>query len=270
MYSVCIPFSCDPNKAKSLRLTIRSILAQSIKPSQIIISLNGHDYGEYKKQLCNWFPNVQVVLAIDKINNVSYARNTAAKLCTSEYIMFVDDDTLAGGVSSIKKIIDQASAFDFACGAKRLWSQSNWSASITEIDQISHITTVLSNISFEPLNINRKSGKQKLSNYSFIGNFGMVSKKIYEEIDGFDETFEGWGYEDADLIQKLLHNNARFLLLDAIGVKCYHLSHEADKSNIENNIDIYNEKIKLRGLKYNINHLFGVFENDGFSLTSSL
>lgn len=39
-------------------------------------------------------------------------------------------------------------------------------------------------------------------------NFG-VSRVDFYAVNGYDETFEGWGHEDADLFIRLLHNNVK-------------------------------------------------------------
>ena len=34
-------------------------------------------------------------------------------------------------------------------------------------------------------------------------------KKDFIAVNGFDEAFEGWGYEDSDLVIRLIHNGVK-------------------------------------------------------------
>ena len=168
----------------------------------------------------------------------------------------------------MENIMRHRSSFDFACGARRLWTTPGWENNISELDPISYLSTVLEKISFEPINIDRATGKQRLSNYSFIGNFGVISVEAFLNSGGFDEDFNGWGYEDADLMQELLCTGSRFLFLRNLNITCFHLSHHTDKKNVKKNINLYNKKCQFREKIFHINHLFGVFEEDGYSLIS--
>lgn len=270
MYTVCLPTDCDPNKLRSLRLTIRTLKAQSMPPGEIIISTNAIDSINFVDEILETFPDLEIVDSSGKILNASYARNNAAQNSKFEHILFIDDDTLIGNVHFMKLIMSNVDAFDFACGARRLWAPSNWEQTILELDPIAYTVTVLNKLSIEPFNISRRSNKQRLSNYSFIGNFGIISRKAFEKSGGFDEDFNGWGYEDADLMQELLHQDNRFFLLKSLGVYCIHLSHYTDKAKVQENIRLYNDKCIKRGRRFEINHLFGLFENDGYHLVSSL
>jgi len=242
--------------------------SQSLPPSEIIISVNALDKSGFIDNLIEAFPELVIIDSTKKLGNISYARNNAVSKSKSKYVVFVDDDTILGNIQQMAIIFFNIEGFDFACGAKRLWAPNNWERNITELDPITHTMTILDAISIDPLNISRRNNMQRLSNYSFIGNFGIISKDTFNDAGGFDEKFIGWGYEDADLMQELLHRNKRFLLLNSLSIKCYHLSHHTDKTNVDNNIQLYNENADIRGRRFKINHLFGVFENDGYNLTS--
>ena len=264
MYTVCIATTAESSKHKSLRLTIKSICAQSMPPDEVIVAINRPRNEGLFQEMMLQSAHVKVIFADAKIGNVSHARNIAARSCKSEFIAFIDDDSLAGGIDVMKNLLSHSSSFDFSCGARRLWAPLNWEDSVSESNQITYNIDLLKHISIEPININRNNGKQKLSNYSFIGNFGLVRTRLFEEIGGFDENFTGWGYEDTDLMQELFHSNARYLNMRNVGASCIHLTHPIDKSNVASNINLYNEKIKKRGRQFSINHHFGLFENDGF------
>ena len=54
-------------------------------------------------------------------------------------------------------------------------------------------------------------------------NFG-VAWRDYEAVNGFDETFAGWGHEDADLVLRLHHQGLR-RKNGFLGTEVYHLWH---------------------------------------------
>lgn len=54
-------------------------------------------------------------------------------------------------------------------------------------------------------------------------NFG-VPWKDFEAVNGFDETFQGWGHEDADLVLRLHHHGSR-RKNGFLGTEVYHLWH---------------------------------------------
>ncbi|MFN2421155.1 MAG: galactosyltransferase-related protein [Gemmatimonadota bacterium] len=56
------------------------------------------------------------------------------------------------------------------------------------------------------------------------------------EVDGFDESYKGWGHEDADLVARLIHagihrKDARF------AIPVLHLWHpQVDRAGLEENV----------------------------------
>ncbi|MEG3617219.1 galactosyltransferase-related protein [Magnetovibrio sp. PR-2] len=249
-------------------MTIRGLLAQSLPPSEIIVSLNSKKTTPFRESLESLYPDIIFVEASEKLGNVSYARNMAAKNSRSDFILFIDDDTVIGKTTFMHSIFEHSSSFDFSCGAKRYWLQPNWGSEIAELDPVSHTMMVMKKLSIEPINLDRKTNRQKLSNFSFIGNLGVVSKQAFSSVGGFDENFNGWGYEDADLMQALFSKGQRFHLMAEHGVYCFHLSHSTDKSQVHRNIDLYKEKCRQRGRTFRLNHLLGVFEGDGYKAST--
>lgn len=65
-------------------------------------------------------------------------------------------------------------------------------------------------------------------------NFG-VWREDFEKVNGFDESFEGWGHEDADLVLRL-HNAGLVRLNGFFATEVYHLWHkENDRINESQN-----------------------------------
>lgn len=79
-------------------------------------------------------------------------------------------------------------------------------------------------------------------------NFG-IWRKDYEAVDGFDETFQGWGHEDADLVLRL-HNAGMVRKNGFFATEVYHLWHtEASRTEASINADRVRQRIKSRQVK---------------------
>ena len=76
-------------------------------------------------------------------------------------------------------------------------------------------------------------GMRKKSQFSWRGirscNFGLW-RRDYEAVDGFDETFVGWGHEDADLVLRL-HNSGVVRKNGFLATEVYHLWHKEASRN---------------------------------------
>jgi len=62
-------------------------------------------------------------------------------------------------------------------------------------------------------------------------NFG-VAWRDFESVNGFDETFSGWGHEDADLVLRLHHQGLR-RKNGFLGTEVYHLWHAEHSRSAE-------------------------------------
>ena len=76
-----------------------------------------------------------------------------------------------------------------------------------------------------------------------------VWKKDFYEINGFDEKFEGWGHEDADLAIRLI-NNSIHRKDGQFALPVLHLWHaENDRSKVEANINYLSFSINSKNTK---------------------
>jgi predicted glycosyltransferase involved in capsule biosynthesis len=79
------------------------------------------------------------------------------------------------------------------------------------------------------------------------GGCNMISREAFFNIDGYDERFIGWGFEDNDFYQRSLkvNNLMRFSDPDAI---CWHMHHDqairTENPHYGRNLQIYNENCK--------------------------
>lgn len=245
----------------SICFAIRSILAQTIQPRSIIITLN-EDNTITSKVVKDMFGDfVRIIKYNASIHNISYARNLGAKMSDSETIVFMDDDVVLGNNDILKTISARLEKEDFYCGAHRLWTPTHWARYFNLNDSINHIQRILQFCSFKPSSINRDSGTRAYNDFSFIGNLGAIKKVVFDKIGGFDEKFEGWTYQDTDLMMRLCVEGYSYLLMSTDGISVYHLSHPADKSEYrKTNRDLYYKKQQILNVKFHLNHFFGIFE----------
>ncbi|WP_296491952.1 glycosyltransferase family 2 protein [Rhodoferax sp.] len=83
----------------------------------------------------------------------------------------------------------------------------------------------------------------------------------YELVDGFDESFVGWGHDDADFVLRL-HHAGVVRKNGYCATEVYHLWHqEASRNNVSLNADTVRERVKTdivrSTLGYSQNHLSG-------------
>lgn len=270
---VDIVISTLNNKSKknySIRHTIRSILQQKdVKISSINIGENGSTDDTAASLEEDFSNKINIIDTSHLRENIAQSRNTAASVGQSEKIFFIDDDVVPENLHTISKCLKIASEVDFACGAKRLWTPLNWHQIIRQDDPMRKVISTLKNVAFEPVSINRIIGKNIIDNRTFIANFGVISRDVFEKLEGFDNTYSGFGYHDTDLMHRLCLRRYEYDLFCEHGIVAYHLAHKVDKSKCyEINRQTFIERQRSDGRMFNVNHFFHIYENDGYSLYS--
>ncbi len=73
-----------------------------------------------------------------------------------------------------------------------------------------------------------------------------VWKADFEQIDGFDESFVGWGHEDADFVLRLYHSGV-MRKNGFCATEVFHLWHEeANRNKASQNAQRVKERVKSR------------------------
>jgi len=255
-------------KGFSIYFTIRSILAQSYQPKNILIVENGMEKTNTATNLVDEFGEmVTIIDGTGQPNNISYARNIGSQHGRSELILFIDDDVVIARTDTLEKIIKKMAGIDFYCGAHRYWTNTAWQNLLKKSFSINHMQRILMFKSYLPKSIERISGSQSFHEYSFIGHFGAVKRTVFAKIGGFDEQYIGWSYQDTDLMMRLCMNNFRYDLMHSDGISIFHLSHPVDKSNTAAiNRKRFVLKQQSAGIEFHLNHFFGIFDDDGYSI----
>lgn len=271
-FDVIIPTSKNVIESHySICYTIRSILAQRFQPQNIFVVENTPQTGVQDILKSSFGNFVTVVNGLDKPINIAYARNLGAQMGNSKIIMFMDDDVIIGRNDYFQMILDIMQNNDFCCGAKRFWTTTEWHKYLSLDFQMNHNLQILKSKSFLPLSIERSTGNRNCSEFSYIGNFGAIKRDVFNSIGGFDGNYEGWLYQDTDLIMRLCVENYKYEILAYTDIFCYHLGHPADKQLYRKvNKGKFLKKQEMLNVKFNNSNFFGRFDNDTVDVITHL
>ncbi|MDH5694873.1 MAG: glycosyltransferase [Gammaproteobacteria bacterium] len=217
--------------------------------------------------------NMKIIKNDIDVSNRSRSRNIACQEASGDFFLFIDDDIVLPDKYMLRKIGEFAKEGSFATGAARYWTYIHWKKEVL-IQKIEREDWPKeSQYYFLPRGIKRETGYRDLFEYSFIANFGLVDRSSFFNVGGFDErTFDGWGREDVDLMLRLYLNKTKFqLLFDDIWI--IHLNHplsESDAKQRSKSFQKYKKRESDLGIVFKVNHLYGVFENDGTAILEPL
>lgn len=255
----------------SICYTIRSILAQSYQARNIIVVENMPNTGVSTILKSCFGSLVQVVNGLNKTTNISYARNIGVKNGNSDIILFIDDDVVIGSNNYFARIVEMMKRNDFCCGARRFWTTTEWHKYLSLDYQMNHNLQILKAKSFLPQSIERTTGNRNCSEFTYIGNFGAIRREVFNEIGGFDELYEGWLYQDTDIMMRLCFNNYTYEIMSYTDMFCYHLGHPADKQLYRKiNKEKYMKKQAELKIKFSNNNFFGRFDDDTVAVITHL
>lgn len=146
-------------------------------------------------------------------------RNKAASLSNGNYLIFIDGDctVFPNFISRHRKLSEQAF---FVPGNRILLSQAFTAMSLKNKIPLHNrsslffimlwlqrkINRILPLI-YNPFSFLRYRNPNKWQK-AMTCNLAMF-KEDFISVNGFDEAFEGWGYEDSDLVIRLIHNGIK-------------------------------------------------------------
>ena len=222
------------NWPESLRLVLRSVREQSLKPDQVIIADDGSGPETavvVKEILGSSGLRWSHVWHEDKGVRQSRIKNLAVKYSDSPYLIFIDHDVVLHP-DFIKDHLSMSRQGFFLQGKRVILPEY-------------YTQNVLKNKSFKPPAIflrklgNRKNtirslllgkmfGRGKKFESSLRGCNLSMFKSDFIKVDGFDEAFDrSWGREDSDICYRLFHSGVRVRNLWFLALQ-YHLKHEVD------------------------------------------
>ncbi len=175
------------------------------------------------------FPESQIAIGEDSstIFNRSKARNNAFKECNNDIICILDADTIVPSESIHQAYID-------------LKSENTWVIPYQDYFNLTQEFSLDIVKSFEPDKFPAES--------DFIYDFKILSwagalfltKEMYEKVGGYDERFEGWGWEDVAFRIKLDNMIGKHT---RCGSYAAHLWHPRDDSDFGTEFELKNRKL---------------------------
>ena len=254
LVSVIITTYNNPN---FLEQNLNSFLNQKDKNFEIIVADDGSTKAteklikQYESKL-----KISHVWHNDDGFRAAKIRNEAVKISTGNYLVFIDGDciTFDDFIENHKKIAENGY---FARGNRVMLSQTFSKKIINEkinINLISKMKLIKLRI-FKDMN--RILPILRIINYPFrkikktkwegakTCNLGMW-KSDFININGYDESYVGWGREDSDLVVRLINSNIfRKEAIFSTGV--LHLKHEINsRENFSKNDKLLRETINKK------------------------
>jgi predicted glycosyltransferase involved in capsule biosynthesis len=186
-------------------------------------------YHRYKKQ----FPKAEIVIGEDTDEdgefNRSRARNNGVKNSSNDILLLSDGDLII-----TKKTIEK--------GIRKLKESPfviPWGRCYDINQSMTYKIIRKSSLNFSKLN-SSISRIRDIRQEKLAGGIQLITRELYDRIDGYEELFFSWGWEDAYFCKKVEAALGDYPLLP--DEKIYHLFHPHDKPN-PNNYHLYNALI---------------------------
>ena len=233
------------NRVDALIPVLRSLAAQCGSAHEVLIADDGSrpDQVDFLVKNCPRF-NCQVrhVWEPDTGFTAARSRNLAARQATGTYLVFLDGDCVPNRhfvaqhtrlasngffVNGSRVLLSAALSRQATDLAVDLPGASNW---FWLFARLRGDCNKLLHLAGWPLSVFRVQQGFRWRGIRSC-NFG-VWRKDFIAVNGFDETFQGWGHEDADLVLRLDHLGVR-RINGFFATEVFHLWHAENKRNQE-------------------------------------
>ena len=212
-------------RPKALNAVLQSLSLQTILPAEIIIADDG-SREKTRLLIKSWQSKISCSLIHvwqeDNGFRAARIRNLAAMSAKGSYLIFLDGDCLV---------------FPDFISQHLYLAEANYMVMGSRIYPLLRLPD---------------GPWRRLRTKKWLGvrTFNLaVWKKDFYEINGFDEKFEGWGHEDADLAIRLI-NNSIHRKDGQFALPVLHLWHaENDRSKVEANINYLSFSINSKNTK---------------------
>jgi glycosyltransferase involved in cell wall biosynthesis len=206
------------NRSDALRVVLNGLFCQNIKPYEVIISDDGSrpEHIETIKthiEKRDWPFKVKYIWSPDIGFTASRARNQAVEHSSGDYIIFLDGDCIPRP-DFTSQHIGIRRPHCFINGSRVLLSKiltqkiishptmAEYPISFWLSQRVTgHINKLLPIIVRIPNALRRTSSSFRWKGIRSC-NFSLW-REDFDKVNGFDETFVGWGHEDADFVWRL-------------------------------------------------------------------
>jgi glycosyltransferase involved in cell wall biosynthesis len=247
------------NRPDALRRCIESIFIQTRRPGEIVVADDGS--GRETKELVDQFQKsspIKIVHVWQEDNGYQLARirNRSFAVASGEYLIQIDGD-LVLEKHFLYDHLHMSKPGTFVGGARTMMDEelTNWvlegRVPIKDILSYREHLGRKSNALRSGILRNTNYWYQRHErNYKYVLGCNMAFwKKDIVAVNGYDESFKGWGKEDNELAVRLQNAGVKLRFIK-FGAVVYHLHHKvADLSSMPLNEEKLRQTIK-EGLTY--------------------
>ena len=227
------------NSPEFLDAVLESVSWQTKKPFEVIVADDG-SAGGTREVIDRWADKIGCLLVHtfqpDRGFRLSRSRNLAILKATSDWVIITDGDCILPP-NFVQRQLGLAKSRLLVFGSRKLLDATQSDEILGHDHRIEIASKHFSGRKFWrlPLGFFRRWPKRSWS--SLRGFMMAASRNAFIAIEGFDESFEGWGLEDSDFAVRAMRSG--LILCDSrYAVSLLHLHHpEPNKSSKSLNAD---------------------------------
>jgi len=236
------------NRPDALFLVLSSVLCQTVLPNEVIVADDGSDNAtkncidEFRKLI-----RVEVIHSWqnDKGFRVARSRNKAISKSSSDYIVLIDGDVILHNKFIEDHIYHSKSGF-FVQGSRALLSEFATKKAFTE-----------KNIKFSFFSKGIRNRKNSLYSLFLAKIFTRKKLKLKKvrtcniaffkndaiNINGFNNSIEGWGREDSEFVNRLTNSGIICKVVHFSLIQFHLWHHESNREFLPKNDEILKTSI---------------------------
>ena len=236
------------NWPRALYLCLDSVMQQTVMPSEILIADDGS--GMSTRDVVKHFENISPVPVHhiwheDRGFRVAAIRNKAIAASRGEYIIHIDGDL----------ILHRNFIQDHMIFAREGCYVSGSRGVITEMLAEKVLSGEITSLSATTKGVRNSNNAMRIPIMAVLYQlFGpsrsprscnlAIWRKDLIRVNGYDENFEGWGYEDTELVLRLNNSGVTQRCMKFRGI-VFHIYHkEASRDNKSKNEQRYKDSIR--------------------------
>jgi len=217
------------NRADALSLVLKSIEGQTVPPKEVIIADDG-SIKETQKMILDFQVTSSLNLTHswqqDKGFRAAKSRNKAIVKSNGDYIILIDGDMILHP-QFIEDHISNAEPGYFVQGTRALLTQSTTQNVLAKMrTNFSFLSSGIQNRknTIHSIFLSRLFSKKK----NYLRGIKTCNMAFFKQdcinVNGFNNSFEGWGREDSEFVVRLLNNgiNRKNLRFNAIQFHLWH------------------------------------------------